>query len=119
MLRQVPHRVSTAHFGIVDIAAIAQRVVQTKVCGFGATSSQQSAPGIVEVLNYFFALGIYNRNHIALKIGDIVIIGTVVDYRQRCTGSVIGFPGVRGSSPNPGPPKIITLLILHRLLTAR
>lgn len=68
MLRQVPHRVSTAHFGIIDIAAIAQRVVDTEVCGFGAGSLQQSAPGVMGVGDYGHAAFVGLLRHHIFKL---------------------------------------------------
>ena len=78
-----------AGFGVVDVAAVAEGVMDTESRSKGSGGAEGIAPGIVGVLDYCCSASIEDGSYIALQVGDIVICRAVVGQGQRCTGRIV------------------------------
>ena len=76
-------------FCIVDISAVAQRVLFAEGCGQRPGGGQQIAPCVVGVAHDARAAGIDEAGHVALRVLDIEILCAVAVHGQRA-GRVVG-----------------------------
>jgi len=74
---------------VVDIATVQQGVNGTNGVGHGAGDAEDLAPGIIGVLNHAIAVGIQNRNDVALQIRHIVVPGASEYCRDATQGTSI------------------------------
>ena len=79
-----------AGFGIINISTVTQRVENTESRCHVFRCRHDPAPGIVGVGNDRRTGGVQDRDHITLKVGDIVVIRAVVNHGQRRAGGVVG-----------------------------
>ena len=82
-------------FAIIDISAVAQRVIGAQCRGQAAGGRQQFAPGIIAVPDNLCATAIQDCNYVALQICCVVIGGTIVNHRHGMpVGIVVEMQGV-------------------------
>ena len=77
-------------FLVVYIPAVAQGVLCAQCAGHGAGGGGDVAPGVVDVIDDRCAAAVQNANHVALNIGDIIVICTVIIDRHGLTVNAIG-----------------------------
>jgi len=70
-----------AGFGVVDIAPVAEGVMGTEGGGQGACCCQELAPGVVGVGDYGAVVCVADFYDVALEVGDVAVLGAVVDHR--------------------------------------
>lgn len=75
---------------IVYIATVAQGGMNTESICHAAGGSQDLAPSVVGILNNCRAAGIQNGSHIALNVGGIVVVRTIVGDGHGRSGRIIG-----------------------------
>jgi len=69
-----------ASFLVIDIAAVAEGVQDTKGIGHFACNGQDVAPGVVGVVHHRITVVIQDRHHIALQVGNIEVGYRAVDH---------------------------------------
>jgi len=67
---------------IVDIAAVAERIMQTQCAGHRAGGGEQPAPSVIGVFHNANTGTVQNRHHVALKAENVVVGRTIVYNRQ-------------------------------------
>lgn len=85
-------QVIQASFSVVDVAAVAQGVMQAEGVCHAAGGAKELAPGIVGIAYNRSARAVQNGHHIALQVGDIVVGRSVEIDRQRTTIGTISKP---------------------------
>ena len=76
-------------FRVVDVSAVAQRVLLTEGCCHRAGGGQQIAPCVVGVGHDARAAGADKAGHVALRVLDVEILRAVAVHGQRA-GRVVG-----------------------------
>ena len=77
-------------FVVIDVATVAKRVMDTEGIGHGAGSSQRPAPCVIGILDNCSATGVQDGGNIALNIGGIVVVRTVVGDGHGGAGCIVG-----------------------------
>ena len=72
-------------FGVVIIAAVAKRIDFSH----GSGGSDYIAVGIVIIARNYCSGSVYQGHYIALKVGDVIVEGTVVLQRIGCSAGII------------------------------
>ena len=76
-------------FRVVDVSAVAQRVLLTEGCCHRAGGGQQIAPCVVGVGHDARAAGADKAGHVALRVLDVEILRAVAVHGQRA-GRIVG-----------------------------
>ena len=74
---------------VVYVAAVAQRVMCTEGGCHGTGGGNNLAPSVVDILNDGVAGSVQNRYNVALQIGGIVVVRTVVGDNSRRAGTIV------------------------------
>ena len=77
-----------ARLGVIDIPAIAERIVLSDIVHMGAVMIQHIAPCVVDISHNRVPVAVHDLNHIALRILDVQICGPVVRHGRRANGVV-------------------------------
>ena len=78
-------QVVKAALGIKIVPSVAQGIV----CGHGAGTGNQIAVGIVAVFGNVGAAAVHDPHHIALEVCDVIVEGSIVFQRIRCSGGIV------------------------------
>ena len=79
-----------AGFLVVDVAPVSQGIVHAEGVCFGSGGSQELAPGVVGVGDYGAVVCVADFYDVALEVGDVTVLGAVVDHRLGRAKGIIG-----------------------------
>ena len=89
-------------FGVVGVAPVSEGVMGTEVVCFGSGDIQELAPGVVGVADYGAVVCVADFYDIALEVGDVAVLGAVVDHRLGCAEGIIGEVQLVGAHAHGG-----------------
>ena len=75
---------------VIDISTVAQRIDCTEGFCHGTSDAQRAAPCVIGILNNCRAAGVQDGGNVALQVGGIVVVRTVVGDGHGSSGYVVG-----------------------------
>jgi len=95
-------QVVEAGFGVVDIATVAEGVMGTEGVCLCSGDVQELAPGVVGVGDYGAVVCVADFYDVALEVGDVTVLGAVIDHRLWRAEGIIGEVQLVGAHAHGG-----------------